>query len=84
MSDAWAIAAGWLALILLFSGPGRIPESADRVDIQFGRKSELLLLKFHIVHTGHRYGHDVLDRWGPKSLELDRSRDRIQPFQGMR
>jgi hypothetical protein len=30
----------------------------------------------------HRYGHDVLDRWGPKSLELDRSRDRIQPFQG--
>jgi hypothetical protein len=53
MSDAWAIAAGWLALILLFSGPAGIPESADRVDIQFGRKSELLLLKFHIVHTGH-------------------------------
>jgi hypothetical protein len=40
----------WLAgfiLILLFSGPGRIPESADPVNIQFGRKSELLLLKFH-------------------------------------
>jgi|OM-RGC.v1.037397616 hypothetical protein len=51
MSDAWAIAAGWLALILLFSGPGRIPESADRVNIQFGRKSELLLLKFHIVNA---------------------------------
>jgi hypothetical protein len=25
------------------------------VNIQFGRKSELLLLKFHIVHTGHPY-----------------------------
>ena len=53
MSDAWAIAAGWLALILLFSGPGRIPESADRVNIQFGRKSELLLLKFHIVNVAY-------------------------------